>query len=67
MSYKNYFYLYTQYTDPLQWVNRGVVLSTLQVFGEEAVGDRGELLIAGIPLTLVSGISHFRNAQPFLL
>ncbi len=55
------------YTDPLQRVNSGVVLSGLQVFGEEAVGDRGEFLIAGISLTLIPGISHLRDAQPLLL
>lgn len=56
-----------RYTDPLQRVNSGVVLSGLQVFGEEAVGDRGEFLIARISLALVPGVSHFRDAQPLLL
>lgn len=44
-----------------------MVLSSLQVFGEEAVGDRGEFLIAGISLALIPGISHLRDAQPLLL
>lgn len=55
------------HADPLQRVNRSVVLSSLQVFGKETVGDRGEFLIAGIPLALVPGISHLRDAQPLLL
>lgn len=54
-------------TDPLQRVNTGVVLSGLQVFGEEAVGDRCELLIARISLALIPGVSHLRDAQPLLL
>lgn len=59
------YYLY--YTDPLQRVNRSVVLSRLQVFGKEAVGYRGEFLIAGISLALIPGVSNFRNAQPLFL
>lgn len=55
------------YTDPLQRVHGGVVLSGLQVFGEEAVRDRREFFIAWIPLALVPCISHFRDAQPLLL
>lgn len=57
----------SDYTDPLQRVNRGMVLSSLQVFGEEAVGDRGEFLIAWIPLAFIPGIAHLRDAQPFFL
>lgn len=55
------------YTDPLQRVNCSVVLSSLQVFGEEAVGDRGEFLIARVSLTFIPGVSHLRDAQPLLL
>lgn len=55
------------HTDPLQRVNAGVVLSGLQVFGEEAVGDGGEFLMAGISLPLIPGISHLGDAQPLLL
>lgn len=54
-------------TDPLQRVNAGVVLSGLQVFGEEAIGDRSELLITGVPLPLIPGVSHLRDAQPLRL
>lgn len=55
------------YTDPLQRVNSSVVLSRLQVFGEEAVRYRGKFLIAGVSLAFVPGIANLRNAQPFLL
>lgn len=55
------------YTNPLQRVNSGVVLSSLQMLGKETVGDRGEFLIARVPLTFIPGISHLRDAQPFLL
>lgn len=54
-------------TDPLQRVNGGVVLPTLQVFGEEAVGDWSEFLIAGIPLAFVPGIANLWDAEPLLL
>lgn len=57
----------SDYTDPLQRVNRGMVLSSLQVFGEKAVGDRGEFLIARVSLAFVPGIAHLRDAQPFFL
>lgn len=54
-------------TYPLQRVDRGVVLSRLEVFGEEAVWDGGELLIARVPLALVPGIAHLGDTQPLLL
>lgn len=54
-------------TDPLQWVNRGVVLATLQVFGEEAVGDGGEFLIAGISLPFIPGVADLGDAEPLIL
>lgn len=54
------------YTDPLQRVNSGVVLSSLQVFGKEAVGDRSEFFIAGISLAFIPGIANLRDAQPLL-
>lgn len=54
-------------TDPLQRINSGMVLSSLQVFGEEAVWDRGEFFIARIPLPFVPCISHLRDAEPLLL
>lgn len=57
--------LVSDYTDPLQRVDRCMVLSSLQVFGEEAVGDRGEFLIARISLAFIPGIAHLRDAQPF--
>lgn len=44
-----------------------MVLSSLQMLGEEAVGDGGEFFIAGIPLALVPCISHLWDAQPLLL
>lgn len=44
-----------------------MVLSRLQVFGEEAVRYGGKFLIAGIPLALIPGVANLRNAQPFLL
>lgn len=44
-----------------------MLVSSLQMFGEKAVGDRGEFLIAGISLALIPGISHLRDAQPLLL
>lgn len=55
------------FTDPLQWVHSGVVLATLKVFGEETVGDGGELLIAGISLAFIPGIANLRDAEPLLL
>lgn len=58
---------FRMHTNPLQRVDSGVILSSLQVFGKETVGDRGEFLIAGIPLALVSCISHLRDTQPLLL
>lgn len=44
-----------------------MVLSGLEVLGKEAVRHRRELLVAGIPLTFVPGITHLRNTQPFIL
>lgn len=54
-------------TDPLQWVHSGVLLATLKVFGEEAVGDGGEFLIAGISLAFIPGIANLGDAEPLLL